>query len=201
MSGRMNPTQVIVSNLWTTLSEEILEVSSDDDKVGMLKSSTPSSPKLSPDGTCLVFDSRPMTAGLASYHPPTVQLFRLFHKFLENVNPLIKIVHQPTVQKQILEAAGDLDNVSKEVEALMFAIYSCAVLSLSNSECQLIMKQDRAVVLEKFLGLTEQALMNVGLLKSSSLMVLQAFVLFLVCMANLNISLSICRRIISLKKR
>src|SRR5277367_6379668 len=75
---------------------------------------------------------------IRSSHPEPVQMFTLWQTFLDNVNPLVKLFHAPTVQQLILEASSNLDNASASTEALMFAIYLCAVTSLRNDDCERI---------------------------------------------------------------
>ena len=59
--------------------------------------------------------------------------------YQENVDPVIKILHVPTISKLIREARTNLDNISPSAEALMFAIYFAAVNSLEESEVGLFL--------------------------------------------------------------
>ena len=117
---------------------------------------------------------------LEDLHPPPVQIFQLWQIFLHSINPLIRIFHAPTVQSQILDAASDLSRVDKNMEALMFGVYSMSVYSLSEMECREKFNQDRDDLLRQFQSGTRAALHRAGLLKSSELAILQAFVLYLV---------------------
>jgi hypothetical protein len=109
-----------------------------------------------------------------------VHIFRLWQTFLDNVNPLSKVIHAPTVQYQILEATGNLTNISKGVESLMFAIYAAAVNSVDDTECESILGESKSRVLPRYFMATQHALIRAGFLYSSDLVVLQAFTLFLV---------------------
>lgn len=122
----------------------------------------------------------PSNKNLLALHPHPVLIFRLWQTYLDNVNPLVKVVHTPTVQKAILEASGDLANVSKGLETLMFAIYSLAILSLSDESCEKLMGEKRSVIQARYTFASRQSLINVEFLKSTELIVLQALVLFLV---------------------
>ena len=117
---------------------------------------------------------------LKDLHPSPVHIFRLWQTFLDNVNPLIKIFHAPTVQQKVLDAAADLDTVPKNTEALLFAIYAAAIVSLNDADCQKLFGDDKAVVLGRFQSGCRTALGNASCLKSSDLVVLQAFTLYLV---------------------
>ncbi|KAF3069911.1 Transcription factor vrtR1 [Trichoderma lentiforme] len=78
----------------------------------------------------LLFGARQEPADLSSLHPNAVQIFRLCHLFIENVNPLLQVVHAPSLQSRIIEAADNIPNIEPNFEALMFGIYSMAVLSI-----------------------------------------------------------------------
>jgi len=141
---------------------------------------SPMSGSIPSDGAALLLGVASSTTALTNLHPQPVHIFRLWQTFLDNVNPLSKVIHAPSVQYQILEATGDLANISKPVEALMFAIYAAAVNSLDNSECQSILGEPKSTLLARYFMATQQALIRAGFLKSSELVVLQAFTLFLV---------------------
>jgi hypothetical protein len=104
----------------------------------------------------------------------------LWQTFLDNVNPLSKVIHAPTVQQKVLEASGDLENMPKNIEAFMFSMYSCAVNSMTDPECQKILGESKSPMQARYNAAAQRAFINAGLLKSSDMIVLQAFVLFLV---------------------
>jgi hypothetical protein len=131
------------------------------------------------DGGDLVFPS-PASEDLRDLHPSTVHIFRLWQKFLDSVNPLIKIFHAPTVQQQVLDASADLDNIPKNTEALMFGIYCTAITSFSEPECTSTFREDRSTLLTRYHAGARQALQRAGLLRSSDITVLQAYLLYLV---------------------
>lgn len=117
---------------------------------------------------------------LAGLHPNPVHIFKLWQVFLENVNPLTKIIHAPTLQQRILDASGDLGSVPEDLEALMFAIYCAALTSLDDSEVQRNFGEARTKLLAVHRQGAQKALVNAGLLKTSNMTVLQAFVIFIV---------------------
>ena len=117
---------------------------------------------------------------LTEMHPNSLQIFRLWQTFLENVNPLTKILHAPTVQQQILEAMGELSNLGRELEALMFSIYCVALVSLQPGEVEKTLGESKKKLLSRFRRGAQAALNNATFLRTSNLMVLQAFILYLV---------------------
>jgi len=117
---------------------------------------------------------------LTELHPNPLHIFKLWQTFLENVNPLIKIVHTPTLQPQILEATGDLPRVKKEIEALMFAIYCIALVSLQADEVERSFGESKKKLLSRCRQGAQLALSKASFLRTSNLMVLQALILYLV---------------------
>jgi hypothetical protein len=160
------------------LSVEILEDFFDrDSSAASVKETPQETPSVL--GLSLAFHSTPSTESLSSFHPSTGQIFQLWEKFLNNVDPLVKIIHVPTVQRQLLQSSVDLQNVSKAFEALMFSIYASTVTSLNNEECLELTGVPKSQLLERYHKITQQALARAGLLGTLDVVVVQAAVLFL----------------------
>ncbi|KAK3898374.1 hypothetical protein C8A05DRAFT_19031 [Staphylotrichum tortipilum] len=121
------------------------------------------------------------TATLTSAHPPAVQIFDLWSLYVQNVDPLLKVTHTPTLQIDLIAAIGNLSKMSKPLEALLFAIYFAAITSLTEEEVQSRFGEDRAILLGRYHNATQQALINAGFMRSTELTVLQAFFLYLLC--------------------
>ncbi|KAA8645821.1 hypothetical protein EYZ11_013072 [Aspergillus tanneri] len=116
---------------------------------------------------------------LSGEHPNPVHIFKLWQVFLENVNPLTKLIHIPTLQQRILNAIGDLNSVPSELEALIFAIYCAALRSLSDEEVLQGFGKSRAILLAQYQQAAQSSLVQVGLLKTSNMVVLQALLIFI----------------------
>ncbi|TVY83010.1 Aurofusarin cluster transcription factor aurR2 [Lachnellula suecica] len=116
---------------------------------------------------------------ITSLHPSPVHIFQLWQTFLGNVNPLVKIFHAPTVQQTILDACGNLQNISRPTEALMFSIYFLAITSLNNADCQNLFGESRQALVAKYCHATQQALMNAKFLRSMNLLTLDALTIYI----------------------
>jgi len=156
----------------------MLQESSDDEQDKTTTQATNSI--FQPDGGSLVLGLRPTTNSLRSFHPPPVHIFKLWQTFLDNINPLCKIVHAPSLQQKLIEAVGDLDNVSKATNALMFGVYFSAVSSLTEADCPSLLGDTKLSLLTRYHLGAQQALIEARFLQCSDLAVLQAFVLYLV---------------------
>lgn len=113
-------------------------------------------------------------------HPTPVVIFQLWQTFLHNVNMLIKVLHGPSVQQWLLEATSTLDQVLKNLKALMFGIYSMATSSMTDDKCKKLFGEDRITVLRRYQSGTRKALLRASYLRSRDIVILQAFVLLLV---------------------
>ncbi|KAI1377469.1 fungal-specific transcription factor domain-containing protein [Hypoxylon crocopeplum] len=118
-------------------------------------------------------------ANLEELHPQPAHVFRLWQIFLERVNPLTKVIHVPTVQPLLVEAATSREKIPKNVEALLFSIYLMATVALTEEECVDRFGYTKEEAYTRFSKGCRSALMRIGILKNYDLVVLQALVLFL----------------------
>ncbi|TLS31277.1 hypothetical protein PpBr36_03208 [Pyricularia pennisetigena] len=111
--------------------------------------------------------------------PSPGHIFRLWQVFLDRVNPLIKLVHVPSLQPYLVEATAGAP-LPKNIEALLFSIYTLAVVSLSDAECTSILGYGRDAALQRFSSGVRTSLIRIGFLKTHDLTTLQALVHYLI---------------------
>jgi hypothetical protein len=128
----------------------------------------------------LLFGSPKTNFHLAALHPEQIQMFRLWQIYLENVNPLLKVTHTPTLQARIIDAARNVENISPTLEALIFSIYCVSVLSLAEDECRTSFGSPRKDLLESYQFACQQALLNCKAWRSDDRDCLTALYLYLV---------------------
>ncbi|KAI5862733.1 fungal-specific transcription factor domain-containing protein [Durotheca rogersii] len=133
----------------------------------------------SPDPNTGLILSDTSDANLEDLHPMPAHVFYLWHIFLERVNPLTKVIHVPTVQPLLVEAATSRANVPKNIEALLFSIYSMAVVALAEEECVERFGSTKEEAYSRFSSGCRVALMRIGILKNYDMVVLQALVIYL----------------------
>jgi hypothetical protein len=100
--------------------------------------------------------------------------------YLDNVNPLLKITHTPSLQSRIIEATSNVANISPALEALMFSIYCMAILSIDEGDCMAIFGSSQEDLAVRFQFGCRQALVNCGFLRSTDRDCLTALYLYLV---------------------
>lgn len=120
------------------------------------------------------------TVGQLELHPDPKHVFKLWQMFTDNVNPLIKIIHAPTLQEKILEAAWAPTLTAKPLEATMFAVYALAVASMKPASCIDLFGEGKQVLVNRYRIGALRALSGTDLLSTRDIQVLQALTLVLV---------------------
>lgn len=111
----------------------------------------------------------------------------LWGLFKENVAPIIAIVHKSTIEPMILEACAQTEsNLPIPFEALVQAICFSAIVSATPEQCVFILGRDRDVCIRTSRLAVEQALARANLISTPHIEVLQAAVLFLLCLRWLD---------------
>ncbi|KAJ5586917.1 uncharacterized protein N7459_002682 [Penicillium hispanicum] len=171
-----------VSNrLWASLGDELqdlLDHSSSDEEDTPSPASASSYPG-SHDG--FIFGFHSLSQSLRECHPPLPKVSKFWEAYRENVAPLVTILHRPSARNLLIEAAQRPEYLDKNSEALVFTIYLSAVVSLKPDECLSQLGEDRATAVKRYRFYVEQALARANLLNTQSLVLLQAAVLFLIC--------------------
>ena len=137
------------------------------------------------DNDHLLFGSHQTAVDISTLHPEPVQIFRLWQIYLENVDPLLKVTHTPTMQGRIIEAAGSVSNIQPTLEALMFSIYCLSILSLAVDDCEALFGSSKVDLLTRYQFGCQQALLNCGFLRNSDRDCLTALYLYLVSLSGI----------------
>lgn len=128
----------------------------------------------------LLFASPQVTVDLSPLHPTQAKILKLWQIYLDNVDPLLKLTHSPTLQARIIDAVGDTTNLSPNLEALIFGIYCMSILSLDDETCRSLFGLPRKDLLSSYKFACRQALANCRVMKSSDRDCLTALFFFLV---------------------
>lgn len=128
----------------------------------------------------LLFDMHVQDIDVKTLHPGPGQILKLWQIYLENVNPLLKVTHTPTLQPRIIDAAVNLAGVSAGLDALMFGIYCTAILSIDDLQCQNLFGSPKDTLLKGYQFACKQALVKKAVLRSRDRDCLTAIFLYLV---------------------
>ncbi|KAI0895371.1 fungal-specific transcription factor domain-containing protein [Annulohypoxylon nitens] len=182
-------TRYVSSAFWSKINDEInqlrteTEQLSDEDTEGSDDGSSPGIFNPYPDQTDhhgFVLGYSSSNVDLRKLHPLPSQIPFIWQVYQENVDPLVKILHVPTMSKVIRELRSNMNDISPGMEALMFAIYYASITSMGEDEVKINFGADKGQLINKYRFATEQALAKANFLVTSELVVVQAFTLFLV---------------------
>jgi hypothetical protein len=157
------------------LKSILIEPSDDEDDPHTPDSSNPSSQHQS-----FIFGYSSSSVDMAALHPVEQQARQFWYTFKENVDPLVKVLHIPTFEPVFFNAVAHTEKVGKGLEVLLFAIYYGAVTSTMPEECRERWGEDRTVLLNRYRFGLEQALARANFLYCDEIVILQAFVIFLI---------------------
>ena len=120
--------------------------------------------------------------GFQPYHPSQSHMLLLCAFYVDNVDPIFKVIHVPSLKKSVSDASHDLNNVlrNKSMEALFFAMYYAAITSLSTEQCETYFQENKSQLLAKYQVACKIAFANADILIGADLVLLQALVIFLV---------------------
>ncbi|ETS61298.1 fungal specific transcription factor domain-containing protein [Moesziomyces aphidis] len=126
----------------------------------------------------LTFDDH--CPGEALIHPDASLMFRLLHIYEQNIHPLVKILHIPTVRESLCDIAAHSVDVAAHNHALFFAIYSLVIGTLPVHESKrLLNTSDPRSVAENYRRNAQTALCRASIWRSSHLTTLQAYMIYL----------------------
>ncbi|KAJ5234556.1 uncharacterized protein N7469_003724 [Penicillium citrinum] len=116
---------------------------------------------------------------ILQYHPSHVEAMHLWKMHAENVEPICKVLHIPSTAKLVESVSEYPETASRTDECLLFAIYHCAIYSISAEECKKKFGQNRSTMMQRFSFAARQALVNASFLRTTEISVLQGLYLFL----------------------
>ncbi|KAJ5532155.1 C6 transcription factor [Penicillium frequentans] len=107
----------------------------------------------------------------------------LWSAFKDNVAPLIVILHNPSIDAILDEYCANPDSaLQPEQEALILAICFAAVVSMTPQQCLSVLGDSHDVCVHQYRVAVEHALAGAYLISTQDMRVLQAAVLFLLCL-------------------
>ncbi|GAM35336.1 hypothetical protein TCE0_017f03597 [Talaromyces pinophilus] len=137
-------------------------------------------PHAQPNASCTtlnVFD-------VLDYYPDTQLALRLWNVYVKSVDPVLKILHIPTVQSTVVETILDPKSAQSSVVALTYAIYFAAVTALCHDDDDepTVLPCEKPVLLEHYKKALDQLLMPTELMKRPELVSLQALAIYATCL-------------------
>lgn len=171
----------INNSFWASLNNEVedlkavlIEPSDDEEDVNSPDSSEPGQHQ------GFIFGLSSTSVDMRALHPTPEIAHQLWEAHKDSVEPLVKVLHIPTFEPTFNEAIAHPEKVGKGLESLLFAIYYGAVTSKTPEECLQRWGEDRSSLLNRYRFALEQALARANFLYCDEIVILQAFVIFLI---------------------
>ncbi|KAH0497906.1 hypothetical protein TgHK011_005188 [Trichoderma gracile] len=168
------------SYIWASVYDELQKmrdiVETDDPE----ETSLLGSDELTPDNNAdLVLSADVFNTNVDDLQPDPIHIFRLWQLYLDRVNPIFKVIHVPTLQPVIMEAATNMSALPLHQQALLFSIFAMASLSMTSAESIQTLGMSREAAIQKFNTGTKACLIKYSFLKNYNMTTLQALVLYL----------------------
>ncbi|KAF3035544.1 hypothetical protein E8E12_003141 [Didymella heteroderae] len=172
----------INNSFWASLNNEVedlksvlIEPSDDEDDPN-----SPDSSEHSGQHQGYIFGLSSTSVDMRALHPTPEVARQFWEAYKDSVEPLVKVLHVPTFEPAFNDALQHPEKVSKGLESLLFAIYYGAVTSTTAEECLQKWGEDRSSLLVRYRFALEQALARANFLYCDEMVILQAFVIFLI---------------------
>ncbi|KAF7553755.1 hypothetical protein G7Z17_g3417 [Cylindrodendrum hubeiense] len=179
----------VSSGFWAKLNDELDSIRQDTQKLTDEESDESdyeATPDLSPasvppiDHHAFILGYRSADVNLAKCYPLPSHVPFLWSVYQENVEPLVKLVHVPSMEELFRSVRRNQSQLTPGQEALVFAIYYAAINSLDAEEVQTNLGATKEEILTQYRFAVEQALAKANFLHASDFTVIQAFTIFLV---------------------
>lgn len=180
----------VSSEFWTKLNDELDAIREETHRLtdendefdfdGTPTDSTATALSSISDHHAFVLGYRSADVDLQKLHPLPSQSTFLWSAYQENVEPLMKFIHVPSVDLILRAARRNCDELSPAKKALVFSIYFAAITSLEPDEVKTNFNANMDDLVAQYRFAVEQALAKANFLDSSDLVVLQALTIFLV---------------------
>lgn len=137
-------------------------------------------PSISDEGQAYVYSFNSIVSHLVAFHPTPDRILFLWQIFVDQVDPVIRMLHKPTMQALVIKAKDHVIEMSKPNEALLFAIYFASITSMNEKQCRDAFQEGKVSLLRRYRFAVEHGLARAEFLSSHNLVTLQALVIFLV---------------------
>ncbi len=121
----------------------------------------------------------PLPSNTNIQHPPPSHVRKLWTLYKQRFDPVVKILHLPTMEPRILSVVNSTARPSGSFELLLLAIYYAAVTSVNDEVCMDEFNASRQSLLSQYRQSFDTICLTTRLTESNDLPVLQALTIFL----------------------
>ncbi|OAQ97691.1 hypothetical protein LLEC1_03572 [Akanthomyces lecanii] len=138
-----------------------------------------------PDVSMLLFKS---FQGLRHplHHPPESHIMLFWHVFRENVEPMVRVLHNPTMASLVERALWHRHTLSTAEHALLFSIYYVSTAAMGEETIIREFSVSKGALLSRMRVLVEQALVAAKFATTADLTVFQALMFFVLVLRKIG---------------
>ncbi|KAI5455589.1 hypothetical protein BGZ63DRAFT_368628 [Mariannaea sp. PMI_226] len=120
---------------------------------------------------------------LLDVYPDAQLALRLWNVYVRSVDPVLKILHIPTVQSAVVATILDTRSAQPSMVALTFAIYYAAVTALCHHDCDepVDLPWEKAVLLKCYQTALDRLLVTPDFINRPDMTGLQALAIYVTC--------------------
>ncbi|KEQ79995.1 hypothetical protein M438DRAFT_359184 [Aureobasidium pullulans EXF-150] len=117
---------------------------------------------------------------------------RLVGVYFVQIDPILKMLHRPSVERLLLheETCLEISNKNSSADALQNAICYAAAGSMTDQQSRSLLGKSKLLLSEELCSACERSLVSANLISTSDMAVLQAFVLYLFARKSFDVSTS-----------
>lgn len=122
-----------------------------------------------------------MVSDVLEYYPDTQLALQLWTVYVKSVDPVLKILHIPTVQSTVVATILDPRSACSSNVALVFAIYFAAITALCHDNNEHInLPCEKPVLLKRYQTALDRLLLVTDLMNRPEITALQALAIYVV---------------------
>ncbi|PNP56930.1 hypothetical protein THARTR1_03077 [Trichoderma harzianum] len=120
---------------------------------------------------------------LLDVYPDATLALRLWNVYVRSVDPVLKILHIPTIQSAVVATILDTRSAQPSMVALTFAIYYAAVTALCHHDCDepVDLSWEKPVLLKRYQTALDRLLVTPDFMKRPDVTGLQALAIYVTC--------------------
>lgn len=129
-------------------------------------------------------DAKEMVSDLLKFYPDTQLALQLWNVYVKSVDPVLKILHIPTVQTTVVATVLDPRSAQHSTVALTFAIYFAAITALcyDNDHEPIDLPCEKEMLLKRYKTCLDHLLTVNDLIELSEMTALQALAIYVTCL-------------------
>ncbi|KAJ5362202.1 hypothetical protein N7541_003046 [Penicillium brevicompactum] len=123
-----------------------------------------------------------VSSNVFEFYPDSHLALQLWALYVMSVDPVLKILHIPTIQSAVIATILDPKSANLSMVALTFAIYFAAVTTLGHCDEPIDLPVERSILLKHYKAALDQLLLVTEVMNRPDITALQALAIYTTCL-------------------